>query len=139
MLIKQNCCFLQPSSNPVALNFSDAFIAINDEAIPFGSGPYLLASYLDEWCAFCPLLCVNDVFFVNIHVSFFLRLPNILEIFLVIFMGIVMPNSLTMNLMYTYNLDIAAIGRSICIIFSLTFFTTCNILCLIFHWNILIQ
>ncbi|XP_024984624.1 nuclear pore complex protein NUP214 isoform X2 [Cynara cardunculus var. scolymus] len=37
-----------PSSNPVALTFCDAFLTINDDYIPFGNGPYMLVNYLDE-------------------------------------------------------------------------------------------
>ncbi|KAL4561022.1 hypothetical protein LXL04_033182 [Taraxacum kok-saghyz] len=37
-----------PSSNPVALAFSDAFLSINDDIVPSGSGPHMLVSYLDE-------------------------------------------------------------------------------------------
>ncbi|KVI00271.1 Nuclear pore complex protein [Cynara cardunculus var. scolymus] len=39
----------EPSSNPVALTFCDAFLTINDDYIPFGNGPYMLVNYLDEW------------------------------------------------------------------------------------------
>ncbi|KAK9058519.1 hypothetical protein SSX86_023361 [Deinandra increscens subsp. villosa] len=38
-----------PSSSPVALNFHDAFLAINEDDIPSGTGPYTLISYLDEF------------------------------------------------------------------------------------------
>ncbi|KAF5822952.1 hypothetical protein HanXRQr2_Chr01g0032931 [Helianthus annuus] len=38
-----------PSSSPVALNFHDAFLAINEDDIPSGSGPYTFVSYLDEF------------------------------------------------------------------------------------------
>ncbi|KAL8262920.1 hypothetical protein R6Q59_024269 [Mikania micrantha] len=38
-----------PSSSPVALTFRDAFLAINEDDIPSGSGPYTFISYLDEF------------------------------------------------------------------------------------------
>ncbi|KAI3826581.1 hypothetical protein L1987_00629 [Smallanthus sonchifolius] len=38
-----------PSSSPMALTFRDAFLAINDDDIPSGSGPYTFISYLDEF------------------------------------------------------------------------------------------
>ncbi|CAI9263043.1 unnamed protein product [Lactuca saligna] len=38
----------KPSSNPVALTFSDAFLAINEDDIPSGSGPHMFVSYVDE-------------------------------------------------------------------------------------------
>lgn len=38
-----------PSSSPVALIFRDAFLSINEDDIPSGSGPYTLMSYLDEY------------------------------------------------------------------------------------------
>ncbi|GJZ16630.1 hypothetical protein Tco_0552753 [Tanacetum coccineum] len=37
------------SSNPVALTFSSPYLAINEDDIPSGSGPYTLVSYLDEF------------------------------------------------------------------------------------------
>ncbi|KAI3738793.1 hypothetical protein L2E82_28952 [Cichorium intybus] len=36
------------SSSPVALTFSDAFLSINEDDIPSGSGPHMFVSYLDE-------------------------------------------------------------------------------------------
>ncbi|XP_076943409.1 nuclear pore complex protein NUP214-like [Bidens hawaiensis] len=38
-----------PSSSPVALNFRDAFLAINEDDVPSRSGPYTFISYLDEF------------------------------------------------------------------------------------------
>ncbi|KAI3683441.1 hypothetical protein L1987_83944 [Smallanthus sonchifolius] len=38
-----------PSSSPMALTFRDAFLAINEDDIPSGSGPYTFISYLDEF------------------------------------------------------------------------------------------
>lgn len=53
---------MQPSSNPVALTFSDAFLAINEDDIPSGSGPHMFVSYVDEWFVF--------IFsFPNIHIA----------------------------------------------------------------------
>ncbi|KAL7614428.1 hypothetical protein Lser_V15G07327 [Lactuca serriola] len=37
-----------PSSNPLALTFSDAFLAINKDDIPSGSGPHMFVSYVEE-------------------------------------------------------------------------------------------
>nr|XP_043609467.1 nuclear pore complex protein NUP214 isoform X2 [Erigeron canadensis] len=39
----------KPSSSPVAVAFRDVFLAINDDDVPSGSGPYTFVSYLKEF------------------------------------------------------------------------------------------
>ncbi|KAL8204673.1 hypothetical protein R6Q57_010296 [Mikania cordata] len=56
-----------PSSSPVALNFPDAFLAINEDDIPSGSGPYTFISYLDEF----ELAFVANKKYTNQHVVLF--------------------------------------------------------------------
>ena len=41
--------FLQASGKSVAISFYDLFSGVIDDILPFGSGPYLLLSYLEQW------------------------------------------------------------------------------------------
>ncbi|XP_071719698.1 nuclear pore complex protein NUP214 [Rutidosis leptorrhynchoides] len=61
-----------PSSSPVALTFSDAFIAVNDDTIPCGSGPYTSVSYLEEF----ELAFVANKKNTNEHIALFAWSPN---------------------------------------------------------------
>lgn len=40
---------LQGSFKPVVLSFYDLFVGFIDDILPFGSGPYLFLSYLEQW------------------------------------------------------------------------------------------
>lgn len=43
--------FLQASSEPVVLSFSDVFSDVIDDILPSGTGPYLFLTYVERWYA----------------------------------------------------------------------------------------
>lgn len=40
---------MQPSSNPVVIQFNDVFLGFMDDVVPSASGPHMFLSYLHQW------------------------------------------------------------------------------------------
>lgn len=57
--------FMQASSNLSVISFGELFASLDHQIVPFGSGPYLLVSYLEHWYGWIPSppsLLSRDVF-----------------------------------------------------------------------------
>ncbi|GAB2276891.1 hypothetical protein Dimus_011602 [Dionaea muscipula] len=49
VITSQDGNFINASSVPIVVHFSDFFVGIVDDIMPFGRGPHLLVCYLREW------------------------------------------------------------------------------------------